>query len=80
MPDSNTLTDAMFSPAFPVNPRPFARGLDALIQEQGTNAIRSDEAKRLLWVLMAQAYGQIATVDLCAEWSRLDASRQATLR
>lgn len=73
----SNLTDAMFSPAFPCNPRPFARGLDALIQEHGTDAIRSDDAKRILWVLMAQAYGQLATIDLMAEWSRLDAVRQA---
>ncbi len=57
--------------AFPCNPRPFARSLDELIDDNGTAAIQSDEAKALLWVLMAQAYGQMATIDLSAEWERL---------
>jgi len=64
---------AFLADAFPCNPRPFARRLDALVAERGTDAIQLDDCKAVLWVLMAQAYGQLATVDLCDEWSRLRA-------
>ena len=70
------LSTAMFSPSFPCNPIPFARGLADLVKQNGTDSIKSDEAKAILWVLMAQAYGQLATIDLCAEWSRLDKARE----
>jgi hypothetical protein len=66
------LSQAMFSPSFPCNPIPFAKGLAELVKSEGTDSIRSDNAKRILWVLMAQAYGQLATIDLCVEWGRLD--------
>ena len=67
-----TLTTAMFSPCFPCNPLPFAKGLGDLVRERGTDSIQSDEAKAILWVLIAQAYGQLATIDLYEEWRRLD--------
>ena len=57
---------------FPCNPLPFAKALGDLVRENGTDSIRSDEARAILWILMAQAYGQMATVDLCDEWTRLD--------
>lgn len=66
-----TVDDAIFCEAMPCNPIPFARGLAALVSEKGTDAIKSDAAKRILWVLMAQAYGQMAKIDLSDEWSRL---------
>lgn len=68
---TDRLSEAIFAPSFPCNPVPFALGLGELIQEKGTDAIKSDEAKRILWVLMAQAYGQIGGVDLSNEWDRL---------
>ncbi len=67
------LTGAMFCSSLPCNPIPFARGLADLVSDNGTDAIRSSDAKRILWVLMAQAYGSIATVSLTDEWSALDA-------
>jgi len=57
---------------FPCNPLPFAKALGDLVRENGTDTIKSDEAKAILWILMAQAYGQMARIDLCDEWSRLD--------
>jgi hypothetical protein len=62
----------MFNSSFPCNPIPFAKGLAELVKQEGTDSIQSDNAKSILWVLMAQAYGQIATIDLCDEWRRLD--------
>jgi hypothetical protein len=64
---------AMFSPAFPCNPRPFARSLVGyLCAAESSSAIEDDTAKRLLWVLNAMAYGQLAQIDLCDEWRRLE--------
>ena len=64
---------ALFSESLPVNPLPFLYNLIELIKEKGTDAIRSDEAKALLWVVNAQCYGQMAIIDLCMEWDRLKA-------
>jgi len=65
------LTKAMFDPSFPVNPVPFAQGLADFVRENGSDSIESDNAKKILWVLIAQAYGQFGTVDLSGEYSRL---------
>lgn len=67
----NNLTAAMFNSSFPVNPLPFANGVFELVKEKGTDAIKSDEVRKVLWVLMAQSYGQLAKIDLCDEWDRL---------
>ena len=65
------LTAALGAESFPCNPIPFANGLAELVRERGTDAIRSPDAQRILWILMAQSYGQLATIDLCDEWSKL---------
>lgn len=65
------LETAMFDASFPCNPIPFATGIADYVREHGTDSIRSDVAKRILWILMSQAYGQMASIDLCAEWDRL---------
>ena len=64
---------ALFEEALPVNPLPFLSRIIELIKEKGTDHIRSDEVKALLWVVMAQSHGQLATIDLCEEWDRLKA-------
>jgi len=64
--------NALRDECFPCNPRPFAAELGKLVAENGTDSIKSDEAKALLWILMAQAYGQMARIDLCDEWDRLN--------
>lgn len=69
---SNAADQAMFSDALPVNPRPFAQGLVDLLAEG--NSIRSDKVLRVLWILNMQAYGQLATIDMCKEYERLDAT------
>jgi len=67
---------AMFDSSFPVNPIPFAKGLADYVRENGTDSIKGDTARRILWVLMAQSYGQLASVDLCSEWSRLEKAQK----
>lgn len=63
--------NAMFEEAFPTNPIPFARALAEYITANGTDSIKRDLAKRLLWVLMVHAYGQLAVIDLMEEYTRL---------
>jgi len=69
------LMNAMFSESFPPNPIPFAMGLADYVKDNCTDSITSDEAKRILGVLMAQSYGQLSTIDLCEEWDRLERTK-----
>ena len=69
------LTNAMFDESFPPNPIPFAMGLADYVKDNYTDSITSDEAKRILWVLIAQSYWQLATIDLCEEWDRLERTK-----
>ena len=62
---------AMFSEALPVNPRPFLLKAASLIREKGSDYIRSDQIKAILWMILAQSYGQLSVIDLCKEWDRL---------
>ena len=63
--------DAIESESFPCNPIPFANALSELVRENGTDSIKGRDAKRVLWILMSQAYGQMATIDLSEEWCTL---------
>ena len=62
---------AIHSPAFPCNPRPFARRIDELCKEHGSGAIQGPEARACLWVLCGQSFGQLARIDLCELWGEL---------
>ena len=57
--------------AFPCNPIPFANRIIELTRGYTAN-VKSDEVKACLWILNAQAYGQLATINLCDEWKRLN--------
>ena len=60
------------STSFPCNPIPFANRIATLIKERGTDAIQEDkDVKACLWILMGQAYGQLATIDLGKEYMEL---------
>ncbi len=71
-PPRSRLETAFKSPCFPCNPIPFANGLADHIRTNGTDSIKSDSCKAILWILMAQAYGQVANIDLMREFDRLD--------
>ena len=75
MSDLRRLQDARFSPAMPCTPMPCLLGLTDMVQQRGSSALETDEAKQILWVLMAQSYGQLASIDLCCEYSRLSAAK-----
>jgi hypothetical protein len=64
--------DAMFSCGFPCNPIPFALALASYVGKKGSDSIKDDTAKRILWILMAQSYGQLSRIDLSDEWDRLN--------
>ena len=62
---------ALFEESLPVNPIPFLNKAIELIKKNGTDYIQSDEVKALLWIIQAQSYGQLATINLIEEWERL---------
>ena len=71
----NTLKDlenAMFSNACPCNPIPFANGLIEGTWENGTDWIKSDQAKKILYTLIVQSYGQVFTIECLTEYIRLN--------
>jgi hypothetical protein len=70
-----SIQDAMFANCLPCNPKPFASAL----KEFDSVSIRSDEAKKVLWVLMAQAYNELATIDMMDEYKRLSKTRQPAI-
>jgi len=63
--------EAMFHQSFPVNPIPFSLTLAKMCKEGGSDVIKTDEGRMVLWTLMAQSYGQLTTVSLFDEWTRL---------
>ena len=69
---------AFASPCLPCNSLPFLTRLREILDESGTNSLQSVKdtdagmkAQACLWVLNAQLYGQLATVDLFVEWDEL---------
>jgi len=73
MSSSDRLPEAQYrNESFPCNPIPFANRIATLVRERGTDSIRDDkDVKACLWILMAQAYGQLATIDLDEIWCDL---------
>ena len=64
--------EAMFQTGLPCNPRPFLNDLIEYVNQNGTASIKDDTAKRMLWILNAQAFGQMAIIDQSAEWMKLN--------
>ena len=62
---------AMFEKCLPINPIPFLTRIIELTQKNGTDHIQSDQVKALLWIILVQAYGQFAVIDLSEEYQRL---------
>jgi len=62
--------------AFPCNSRPFLRRIEELLEEAGTNSMMqlkgNQSVRACMWILMAQLYGEGATIDLAAEWADLN--------
>lgn len=62
---------AFASPSLPCNPRPFLTRMLELVSEHGNPVMQEDAFRACLWVVLAQTYGQLTTVDPHAEWVRL---------
>jgi hypothetical protein len=62
---------AMFSDAFPCNPRPFRTALRDYLADGGN--LQSDHAKRILFTLTAIIRGQLAHIDLATNATYLHA-------
>ena len=69
--ENQKLSLAMFSESFPCNPLPFANGLINGVRENGTDWITSDQAKRIMFVLIAQSYGQGFNIESYQEYTNL---------
>lgn len=80
MNNFKTFSEALFKNNLPVNPIPFATALSQFVAKNGTDSIRSDEAKRILWILMAQAYGELANINLPEEWDIFWQKHQGNLK
>lgn len=65
------LEKGLTNPGFPCNSIPFAKGIADGVKLNGTDWIKSDQAKRILFVLIAQAYGQFFGLDSYNEYKRL---------
>ena len=62
---------AFFARILPVNPLPFLYALADSTKEKGTDWIRTDQAKAILYTLIQMAYGQNFQIDGLAEYERL---------
>jgi len=69
--DLKELSNAMFRNALPCNPIPFSNGITQGCTKNGSDYIQTDEAKRILYVLLCQAYGQIFNLNGFDEFNRL---------
>ena len=64
--------DAINSKILPCNPLPFLNRMVELIKERGTDAIKNDnDVKACLWIVNAQAYGDMSNIDMSKEWVRI---------
>lgn len=67
----NQEAKAFCARALPVNPLPFLYALADAVKEKGTDWIRTDNAKAILFTLIQMAYGQSFNLDGVAEYERL---------
>jgi len=65
------LSRAMFSPAFPCNPIPFLSGLITGCKNNGFDWLETNEAKRILFIVIALSYGQSFKLDSYLEFKSL---------
>jgi len=72
MNELNELSSAMFNTSFPCNPNPFLNGLKEGIKANGMDWIKSDQAKKILYVLIAQSHGQAFNIDSFTEYTNLN--------
>ena len=69
--DKTAAEYGLFAGSYPCNPKPFLHRLLELVDQGGTDAIKTDQAKACLNVLLGQSYGQLFRVDSLDEYFRL---------
>jgi len=67
----NELSKAMFNESLPCNPIPFLNGLITGVKTFGTNWITLPEAKKILFTILLQSYGQCFILESWNEYQRL---------
>jgi hypothetical protein len=70
------IEDTIFDRLLPVNTKATLNRLNKLLDEHQTNSLigckYDPRIKRLIWLLNSQIYGQMATIDMEAEWQSLN--------
>ena len=78
------IEDAIFDRLFPVNAKAILNRLNELLDEHQTNSLigckYDPRIKRLIWALNSQVYGQLATIDMEAEWQSLSIKHEIKTR
>jgi hypothetical protein len=69
--DRTDIIKAFLRPAVPVNPKPFIITLMDGVNHRGTDWIKTDEAKAILFVLQMMAYDSLFSIDSTEEFQRL---------
>jgi len=64
---------AMFNDTLPCNPIPFLNALITRVKSHDSLWLKSDEAKRIMWVILAMMYSQTACIDMCIQYEELKA-------
>jgi len=62
---------AFYARVLPVNPLPFLYALADAVKQNGTDWIKTDQGKAILYTLIQMAYGQDFHLDGLAEFDRL---------
>ena len=65
------LSEAMFNNSLPCNPVPFLSGLIDGCKINGTDYITSNEAKKILFIILCQSYGSLFFIDSLNEFNKL---------
>ena len=68
------IADGATAEYLPVNTFAVLHQLRAELEKLGTNSlvgIKSDTLDRLLWLLNAQYYGELATIDMVSKWQEI---------
>jgi len=63
---------AFSEPVLVCNPRPFLTKLADMVAYHGTEVMKTDEAKSVLFNLNQMAYGEMARISMPEEYTRLD--------
>ena len=62
------LSEAMFNASFPCNPIPFINGLNLGIKLNGMDWINTNQAKRILFIIISLSYNQFFNLDNLEEY------------